>query len=72
MNIALPRPIIKCSKCSSADIVIPERAANHYDPDDMVLLRCRACGHEKRSERKRLHDVSATVGVYGRSTEETF
>lgn len=74
MHITMPRPVIKCSKCGSADIVIPERSANAHDPDDCALLKCRSCGHEKRSGHKQRFDdlLSSSVGTRTWPTEETF
>ncbi len=51
MYTYMPRPTIRCSKCDSTDICIPERDANGpMMVDHSTLLRCRKCGHEKRSE----------------------
>ena len=77
MHVTLPRPVIKCSKCGSTDIAVPERDANGFASadDDVLLLRCRACGHEKRSGHKQRFDdlfKSATVGTRTEPTEETF
>ena len=76
MHITMPRPTIKCGKCGSADIAIPERSANAYDPDDCVLLKCRQCGHEKRSGHKQRFDdmfsSAVTQGTSSLPTEETF
>ncbi len=57
MHVTLPRPTIKCGKCGSADIAIPERSANGPEvKDGDVLLRCRSCGHEKREGHKQRFD----------------
>ena len=62
MHMTMPKPIIKCSKCESIDVVIPERSANAtYEPE--VLLRCRKCGHEKRAEHKQRFDDLLTRSV---------
>lgn len=59
MYITMPRPTIKCSKCGSTDVAIPERSANGYDPETSPLLRCRNCGHEKLppSHKERFDDL---------------
>jgi uncharacterized Zn finger protein len=76
MHITMPRPIIKCSKCGSVDIVIPERSANGPSHDDgSTLLRCRGCGHEKLSGHKQRFDEvlkGAVMGTRPMPTEETF
>ena len=75
MSLTMPRPVIKCSKCGSTNIAIPERDANGPDVDDGgALLRCRACGHEKiAGHKQRFTDVfTAGVGTRTEPTEETF
>ncbi len=75
MYVTLPRPTIKCSKCGSMDIAIPERSANGPSTeDDAALLRCRSCGHEKRSGHKQRFDdlLSSSIGTETFPKEETF
>lgn len=74
MNITMPAPIVKCSKCGSVDIVRPERPVNREERDGDVLLRCRSCGHEKRADHKqRFDDLMTRSAVTMTFTkEETF
>lgn len=51
MHYYMPRPTIRCSKCDSTDIAIPERDANGPIMGEAgTLLRCRKCGHTKHSK----------------------
>lgn len=73
MYTYMPRPLIKCSKCGSTDIVIPERPANGLVADVGTLLRCKGCGHEKREQPKSM-TIFSMGGAIGATwpTEETF